>query len=62
MRFAVANGVGALLWSTLFTGLGFYYAGEWWQSTSGLVHVLMVLVVVSGGGWWLLARRGRQAG
>lgn len=61
VRFAVANGVGALLWSTLFTGLG-YYAGEWWQSTSGLVHVLMVLVVVSGGGWWLLARRGRQAG
>lgn len=61
VRFAVANGVGALLWSTLFTGLG-YYAGEWWQSTSGLVHVVMVLVVVSGGGWWLLARRGRQAG
>lgn len=61
VRFAVANGVGALLWSTLFTGLG-YYAGEWWQSTSGLVHVVMMLVVVAGGGWWLLARRGRQAG
>lgn len=59
VRFAVANGVGAVLWSTLFTGLG-YYAGEWWQATSGLVHVAMVVVVVFGVGWWLVAKRGRQ--
>lgn len=61
VRFAVANGVGALLWSTLFTSLG-YYAGEWWQSTSGLVHVVTVVVVAFGVGWWLLARRGHQVG
>lgn len=61
VRFAVANAVGAVLWSTLFTGLG-YYAGEWWQSTSGLVHIVMVVVVVGGAGWWLLARRGRHMG
>lgn len=61
VRFAVANAVGAVLWSTLFTSLG-YYAGEWWQSTSGLFHVGMVVVVAFGVGWWLLARRGRQVG
>lgn len=58
-RFAIANGVGAVLWSALFTGVG-YYAGEWWQSTSGLVHLVMVVVMVIGVGWWLMARRGSQ--
>lgn len=61
VRFAVANGVGAVLWSALFTGVG-YYAGEWWQSTSGLVHLVMVGIVIVGVGWWLVARRGRQVG
>jgi len=59
VRFAVANGVGAVIWSALFTGVG-YYAGEWWQSTSGLVHVAMLVVAVIGIGWWLVARRRSQ--
>ena len=56
VRFAVANGVGALVWAALFTAVG-YYAAEWWRSTSGLVHLATAVVVAIAGVWWLLARR-----
>lgn len=56
LRFAMANGIGALLWAAAFTAIGFY-AAEWWRSTSGLVHLVMTLVAVAATGWWLLARR-----
>lgn len=60
VRFAVANGVGALIWAALFTAVG-YYAAEWWRSTSGLVHLAMAVVVAIAGAWWLLARRRKKA-
>lgn len=56
LRFAIANGIGALAWAALFTAIG-YYAAEWWRSTSGLVHLVMAAVVALAAGWWLLARR-----
>lgn len=57
VRFAVANGVGAIIWAALFTAIG-YYAAEWWRSTSGLVHLVMAAaLVVSVGSWFLLRRR-----
>jgi membrane-associated protein len=59
VRFAVANGVGALAWAALFTAVG-YYAAEWWRSTSGVVHVVMAVVVAMGAGWWLLTRWRRR--
>lgn len=55
VRFAVANGVGAVVWAALFTAIG-YYAAEWWRSTSGFVHIVMAVVVAAGAGWWLLGR------
>jgi membrane protein DedA with SNARE-associated domain len=59
VRFAVANGVGALIWAALFTAVG-YYAAEWWRSTSGWVHLVMAMVVAIAGLWWLLARRRKK--
>lgn len=59
LRFAVANGVGALVWASLFTAIG-YYAAEWWRSTSGFVHIAMAVVVAVGAGWWLMARWRRK--
>lgn len=59
VRFAIANGIGALTWAALFTAVG-YYAAEWWRSTSGLVHVVMAVVVALAAGWWLLARWRRR--
>jgi len=59
VRFAVANGVGALIWAGIFTAIG-YYAAEWWQSTSGLVHAVAAAALVAGVGGWLLVRRRRS--
>lgn len=58
-RFALANGVGALVWAVVFTAVG-YFAAEWWQSTSGLVHALAAAVLVGGLGGWLIVRRRRR--
>lgn len=58
VRFAVANGVGALIWAAVFTAVGFY-AAEWWRSTSGLVHLVMAVVVLAGLAGWLFMRRRR---
>lgn len=60
VRFAIANGIGALIWAALFTAVG-YYAAEWWRSTSGLVHLVMAAVVVVGVGAWLLVRWRRKS-
>ena len=57
VRFAVSNAVGALVWASVFTAIGFY-AAEWWHSTSQLVHIVMaVLLAVALTTWWLFRRR-----
>lgn len=61
LRFAVANGLGAIAWAALFTAIG-YYAAEWWHSTSGIVHIIMAGVVAIGLGWWVVARWRRNEG
>ncbi|HEX6221547.1 MAG TPA: DedA family protein [Acidimicrobiia bacterium] len=58
-RFALANGLGALVWASVFTAMG-YYAAEWWQSTSSMLHAIAAVVVVLGGAGWLLLRRKRR--
>lgn len=55
VRFGIANGVGALIWAGAFTAVGFY-AAEWWQSTSGFVHLVAAVAVAIAVGWWLLTR------
>jgi membrane-associated protein len=61
VRFAIANGVGALIWASVFTAIGFY-AAEWWRSTSGLVHLIMAIFIATGlGAWWFTRRRGRKS-
>jgi membrane-associated protein len=61
VRFAVSNAVGALVWATVFTAVGFY-AAEWWHSTSQLVHIaLAALLAVGAAVWWLTRRRKRSA-
>jgi len=61
VRFAVSNAVGALMWASVFTAIG-YYAAEWWHSTSQLVHIVMATLLVIGlAGWWLTRRRRRAA-
>jgi len=60
VRFAVANGIGALIWAAVFTAIG-YYAAEWWHNTSGVVHVAMALVLVGGLVSWLVLRKRRRA-
>lgn len=60
VRFAVANGVGALIWAAAFTAIG-YYAAEWWRSTSGLVHIIVAVAVIAGAGSWFLLRRRRKS-
>lgn len=60
-RFALANGLGALAWAAVFTAIG-YFAAEWWQSTSGLVHVIAAAALVTGlGGWYAMRRRRRRS-
>jgi membrane-associated protein len=57
LRFAVANGVGAVVWATVFTAIG-YYAAEWWHSTSQVVHIVMALLLgVALAAWWFTRRR-----
>lgn len=58
-RFAVANGIGALIWAGVFTAIG-HYAAEFWRSTSGLVHLLGAVLVVGVVGVWLIARSRRR--
>ena len=61
VRFAVSNAVGALMWASVFTAIG-YYAAEWWHSTSQLVHIVMATLLVIGlAGWWHTRRRRRAA-
>lgn len=59
VRFGIANGLGALIWAAAFTAVG-YYAAEWWQSTSGVVHIVMAVAVAFAAGWWLLTRWRRK--
>jgi membrane protein DedA with SNARE-associated domain len=62
VRFAVSNTVGALVWASVFTAIGFY-AAEWWHSTSQLVHIILAaLLVIALVGWWLMRRRRSGAG
>lgn len=59
-RFAVANIVGAVVWAAVFTAIGFY-AAEWWNNTSGLVHMLAAITIVGAvSSWMFLRRRGRD--
>lgn len=60
-RFALANGLGALVWATVFTMVG-YYAAEWWQSTSGLVHAIAAVALVGGLAAWYTWRRRHRRG
>lgn len=60
MRFAVANAAGAVVWAAVFTAIGFY-AGEWWNNTSGLVHLLAAAAMLAAASSWLLLRRRRGA-
>ena len=61
VRFAVSNAVGALVWATVFTAIGFY-AAEWWHSTSQFVHIALTgLLAVGAAVWWLARRRKRSA-
>lgn len=55
VRFAVANGVGALAWAGAFTAIG-HYAAEFWRSASGLMHLIAGAVIVLSTGLWLLLR------
>ncbi len=59
VRFAVANGIGALVWASVFTAIG-YYAAEWWHNTSGVVHIAMAFALIGGLVSWLVYRRRRQ--
>lgn len=60
-RFALANGLGAVVWAVVFTAVG-YLAAEWWRTTSGLVHAVVAAALIVGfGGWWLWRRRRRRA-
>jgi membrane-associated protein len=62
IRFALSNAIGALVWASVFTAIGFY-AAEWWHSTSQLVHIILAaLLVVALGAWWLTRRRRRGLG
>jgi membrane-associated protein len=54
-RFAVANGIGALIWAAAFTAIG-HYAAEFWHSTSGLVHLVGGGVIVLAVSLWLWLR------
>lgn len=58
MRFAVANALGAVVWAAVFTAIGFY-AAEWWNNTSGLVHLLAAAAMLAAASGWLLLRRRR---
>jgi len=58
-RFALANGLGAVVWAVVFTAVG-YLAAEWWKTTSGLVHAIVAAALVVGFGGWLLWRRRRR--
>lgn len=60
IRFVTANAIGAILWAGVFTAIG-HYAAEWWNSTSGLVHLIAAVVIVSAAGAWLLLRWRRTA-
>jgi membrane-associated protein len=56
-RFALANLVGAVLWSTAFTSIGFF-AAEWWRASSGPMHwVFAGAFVVAISGWLVVGRR-----
>lgn len=57
-RFALANAAGAVVWAAVFTAIGFY-AAEWWNNTSGLVHLLTAAALLAAASGWLLLRRRR---
>ena len=60
VRFAVANGIGALIWAAVFTAIG-YYAAEWWHNTSGVIHVVMALALLGVMVSWVFVKRRRRA-
>jgi membrane-associated protein len=60
VRFAVANGIGALIWAAVFTAIG-YYAAEWWHNTSGVIHLVMAFTLLGVLGSWLFFKRRRRA-
>lgn len=60
VRFAVANGIGALVWAAVFTAIG-YYAAEWWQNTSGVIHLVTAVALLGVLASWLFLRRRRRA-
>jgi membrane-associated protein len=60
VRFAVANGIGALIWAAVFTAIG-YYAAEWWHNTSGVIHFVMAIALIAMLASWLFFKRRRQA-
>lgn len=60
VRFAIANGIGALAWAVVFTAIG-HYAAEFWHSTSGWVHLIGIVLMASAIGLWLLRRSRRKA-
>jgi len=59
IRFVTANAIGALLWAGVFTAIG-HYAAEWWNSTSGIVHLVAAVAIASAAGTWLLLRWRRR--
>jgi membrane-associated protein len=60
VRFAIANGIGALVWAAVFTAIG-YYAAEWWQNTSGVIHLVTAVALLGVLASWLFLRRRRRA-
>ncbi|HEU4895365.1 MAG TPA: DedA family protein [Acidimicrobiia bacterium] len=60
VRFAVANGIGALVWAAVFTAIG-YYAAEWWHNTSGVIHAVMAVALLGVLASWLFLRRRRRS-
>jgi len=60
VRFAIANGIGALVWAAVFTAIG-YYAAEWWQNTSGVIHLVTAVALLGVLASWLFLKRRRRA-
>ena len=60
-RFAAANAIGAVLWSTAFTTIGFL-AAEWWRESSGPFQAVLAAGVAAAIGGWVALSRQRAGG